>query len=744
MDSNHLFTYDRLSDFVKNYKEYVYKLEQEESSPSTENYKYYHFEDSPEGIIISNIGRFGRDIFSNNPFWKEMSFSNGIDAWRMNLAKLYNKYKQEELNKINSNRKNGLRFILNKSENPIFTVPRILPNIDTTNLSYDITVETDTSNIGVIEDFSQLKTILTSLLKDVKTNSEDPNAVTQLISLDFTGLINVKPGNYKFISRGENCTFYVWIGDHSICEYRTSNSNINKSVDNMVNYYPIETYVPIRIQCYFSSEDKDIVDLSFSVVKEAVSNNEITNQNITNTSLFHTDDPLLVLYCAFVSDNNQDFLNDRFKCYSMFKIENNKIIIEDYLELKTFYKTFKQNLNDVLNNKYDYNEDNRLSYGIIPTIKTEYTIVNKDINPVPFCFSIYKINSDYRMGKTFQIKTKTDDNGTFYMNQFNDKLSDSILEYSQSYREKPGYYPNKNSVDTQYFSKSQDLTGLQCKELCNDKPNCRYYFTYTSNEKPKCVINNDNSMPYYNRIPPTNSQQPVDENSSSVFLRNYQLDISGGLNCGAFRNSNRINEINNTTNFSDTFKYAKYAISNKDIVEPTKMGVCGDPEFIKHQNDARAILYDNAKYYEDGSWRTKEGFTANELKEMENGNKTQGEETDKSKITHAIADTGDAIRKNLNSERGYSRKMEKIDGRYQKLQSNLPKYNKLRREMINEAKYDMKGDELLHFRTHLLPDVRKKKIMDNNELYVNSQLLFALGTVTSATLILFAILLARD
>ena len=91
MDSNHLFTFDRLSDFVKNYKEYVYKLEKEESSPSTENYKYYHFEDSPEGIIISNIGRFGRDVFSNVSSWKEIPFTNGIDAWRMNLAKLYNK-----------------------------------------------------------------------------------------------------------------------------------------------------------------------------------------------------------------------------------------------------------------------------------------------------------------------------------------------------------------------------------------------------------------------------------------------------------------------------------------------------------------------------------------------------------------------------------------------------------------------------------------------------------------------------
>ena len=34
--------------------------------------------------------------------------------------------------------------------------------------------------------------------------------------------------------------------------------------------------------------------------------------------------------------------------------------------------------------------------------------------------------------------------------------------------------------------------------------------------------------------------------------------------------------------------------------------------------------------------------------------------------------------------------------------------------------------------------------MDSNELYVNSQLLYALGTVTAATLIVFAIVLARD
>jgi hypothetical protein len=50
----------------------------------------------------------------------------------------------------------------------------------------------------------------------------------------------------------------------------------------------------------------------------------------------------------------------------------------------------------------------------------------------------------------------------------------------------------------------------------------------------------------------------------------------------------------------------------------------------------------------------------------------------------------------------------------------------------------------LHFRTHAQPDIRKKKIIDNNELFVNSQLIYTLGTVTMATLIVFSIMLARD
>ena len=729
MDSNKLYTHNRLSDFVKNYKEYVNKIEKEESDPTSENFKYYHFNESPEGIRISNIGRFGRDIFLNNSSWKELPFSNGIDAWRMNLAKQYNRYKIAELQKFHSSNKKGLKFIMNRITDPVLVDARVLPNIDTTNLSYSITTKKDTTKEGIIDNFDNLQQKISELLLTTETGL-DTMQDSELITIDFTGLVHIKPGNYKFTGQSENCTFYIWIGDQAICEYTTDNSTLKKGQTTYASYYSQEAYMPIRIQCYFSSKDKDIVNLNLAVIKEDTSHDTLVTTNITQEVLFNNHEVPLILYCAFVSDSNNDFLNDQFKCYGIFTIIDNEIVVENNDQLSLFYKTFKKNLNDVFNNKYDYNEDNRISYGVIPSINIEYTFVQKEIHPVPFCYSIYNINSDYRMGKTFQIKNKINSSGAYPMNQFSDKLTDSILEYSNSYREKPGYYPNKNSVDMQYFSKEQDVDGVRCKQLCNDNANCRYYFTYTSNNNPKCIINADNSTPFYNRIQPSNTQHPIDENSSSVFLRNYQLDISGGLNCGTFKNTNTRNEIINTNNYSDTFKYARYDISSNQIVEPTKIGICGDETFIKHQNDAKEILYENAKYFKNGSWKSKEGFQTNKKR--------------KSKVTHAVSDTGDVIRNNLETQEEYGDKMEHINKKYNKLQDKLPKFNQLKNEMINNPKYDFKGDELLHFRTHLQPDVRKKKIIDNNQLYVNSQLLFTLGTVTTATLIVFAILLARD
>jgi hypothetical protein len=216
-----------------------------------------------------------------------------------------------------------------------------------------------------------------------------------------------------------------------------------------------------------------------------------------------------------------------------------------------------------------------------------------------------------------------------------------------------------------------------------------------------------------------------------LFLRNYQLDIDGGLNCGTFTNRGNVVPVENNSNYSDTFQYAKYSIDDAPIKDPKKIGMCGDATFVKHQNEAKDILYKDALYYADGSW-TQEGFS------NENGEKQ------KEKTTNAIDDTGDAIQSNLENSKRYAKKMERIQANVEELETSIPEFQEIRHIMNNNPKYDYNGDELLYFRNKLLPNVRKKRTLDSNELYIRSQLLYALGTVTAATLIVFAIVLARD
>ena len=93
----------------------------------------------------------------------------------------------------------------------------------------------------------------------------------------------------------------------------------------------------------------------------------------------------------------------------------------------------------------------------------QYTIAEGD--GIPFSYSVYRLQGDYRMGKTFQIKTELNQSMAYSMTQFSDKLTQSILDYSNNYRERPGYYPNRDSVDVQYYTQAQDKTGLECKDF---------------------------------------------------------------------------------------------------------------------------------------------------------------------------------------------------------------------------------------------------------------------------------------
>jgi len=776
MDSNKLYTYDRLSKFVQNYKEYVTKVESEEDNQQTTPYKYYHFEESPNGVTIRNLGNLNNESLSSIGDWKALPEKNGIDAWRMNLAKLYNQYKQKELAETLANRRSGLKYIL-KTTNGYFA-PGVIPDDNDGNRPYNMSIEDTNSKSGDISDINQFfKTSLNQKVTELL--GSDVTKDTKLISIDITGLVYVENGSYEYSFSRNGCNVDIWIGNDSICEFTSTNSSLNKNSNTFTKHYNLKQHVPIRIQCFFSTNIDSLTNLfqSLEFIFSMKYNGSLIESN--KLPLFTNVKKPLLLYCAFVTENINDLNDDKFLCYSRFTIVNNEIVVNNHDNLSDFYSVIRKNLQFILAGEYDHNTDNRISYGDIPKINAKFTQFFSSNDP-PFSYYLFVLDSDSRMGKTFQIKDDyKNSNDPYEMSEFSNTLSNSVLKYSDNYHEKTGYYPNSSSVGSEFLSNVHDITGTDCKDLCNSSTNCNHYFTYTSDKNPKCVTGS--SIPYYNRVAPKNNEHPIDVNTSTLHLRNYKLDIGSDANCSGIKQKDKF--IQNTYDYSDEFKYSKYTLTDTPIVTPKRLGACGDDEYIKHENDAANILYEDAKYFNNGEFKEAFGGLSQirkyrqrqrqkqrqiqikiqalqrqqqrqiqEQRQRQQQRQRQEQEQEQQrqqkqrpfKITHAISDTGNAINNNLQNGVQYGDKMKDIHNKHNLLEEKIPEMNKLYNYMKKEAIYDHKGDELLHFRTTAHPDVRKKRVMDNNELNNNTQLLLALGTVTSVTLIIFAIMLARD
>ena len=785
MEPNKLFTHDRLSDFVDNYKKFVQtkKKEQEELDPNLNAYSYYHFSNNPNGIIMNSIGRFGQNILSAVSAWSPMKNKNGIDAWKINLARGLGKFRESEHALFQSNKKSGLEFVINYDDIPTGlynNAPKM--NIDQRNYAYKSSVQhtdrgTDNSVIGISNDFSNLQAATSNKLSLNKTS-----LIYKMVSVDWHGFFLGQAGNYTINCNAENCLFYIWVGDKAVCEFMNGNSDVNNNQTTSEKlFFPYEQFRYIRIQIYYFGNVQD--NVSFEILfnritlenktemKETLSfNNEnirssMFQSNIvpnlmaangpspspspspspykkaTNANEFFYHVPKyfpLILYCAFVSENEQDFLNNQFLCYSMVEFKNDILVVKDYDQLGIFYQNIRMFMRAVLDNKYDYNDSNRLSYGVMSPINVQYTIIEPGssnsparevTNGAPFAFSLYKLNSDFRMGKIYQIEGSLNENFSYPMNEMGKEFTKKSLNYAKDYEVYPGYYPNANAIDVQYYNKAVNKNELQCKELCNNSTNCAYYYSYSSNGTNKCIIDSQNSVPTFNRVPPKNTNEPVDQGTTSLNLRNYQFNInSNNKECLSLNDNikNNVLPVLNNSNYSDTFKYSNYNLDNKmKIQSPDDMGLCGNSAYIKKLNEAADILFKDTTYNKNGTFV--ENFSDN---------------IPDSKYTDAIDDTGDGIRTNLNNELLYANKQQVINKKHQELNTLIPEYENTREEIGKKEQLYVPN----HIQSSDQTGVRilKKQIMDNNELYLSSKLLFTLGTVSVTTLLVFAIVLARD
>jgi hypothetical protein len=59
--------------------------------------------------------------------------------------------------------------------------------------------------------------------------------------------------------------------------------------------------------------------------------------------------------------------------------------------------------------------------------------------------------------------------------------------------------------------------------------------------------------------------------------------------------------------------------------------------------------------------------------------------------------------------------------------------------MSSNPRYDYDGDQLLYFRNKPIPSMQQQNVKDKNEQLVSQNLLYILGTLSAATVLVLAI-----
>jgi hypothetical protein len=771
MQDTTLYTNERLNDYLKNYKNYVSTIVGQSGVAS---YKYYRFNYSPEGIDRVNLGRVPCAVLTGtNPntggidptapsltatypqitSWVQSGSNvngatmNTPEGWFMQLAKEYSAVKSQEIR--NYSDPNYMQITPGLSYYATTDLSYIIPAKGYTTSSspylpstapYYITLFSPLTKSTFVNNSKMVQSgncdAATMNMKSLDTSVQKENITNYYynwypLGVEWFGYF--KPptlGYYTFkITTNSNGYCAMWFGNDALFDYNTSNAKYPSTtmpVKVMINE-PI--YYPIRIQ-YFNVgvhlsdgvlSIKDPPKFSLSIVDEKGATHEPVNVFSTIKKSGYPYYPPL-LYCSFVSTTPDSFLLGGFQCYVC---RNYDIDNRPSPSPTEFFKMIETYKFAMAAGKFDKDRGtlNEVNYGTLPD-GIDYTVVYTNGSTYPSTFSIYRIDVDPRMGNTYQIDTRT--KNPYPMSQ----VDASLLIAADSYQEMYNYY-----TDPKQGHIADPET---CKTLCNDNSNCNFYYTYTTAYEDQCYYDTQSSIPSFSQIRPigTLPGSTVDEGSSRLFLRNYELEPPS---CGQY-GAVEVQKVVNTSVYNSQFPYANYDLSSKTISDMSLVGICGDASYQHLTNGAYDILFKNNLYDSNGSWWDKGSWT-------NMGSYTESFTTtpEPTKFTNALSDTKDLANASLQNERVYAKMQEKINSNYNTLANqDIPQYLKTRDIMMNNVNYDYNGNVLLYYKNQPIPNVQQQSINDSKEGYQMQNSLYILGTLTAATLLVLAIIIARE
>jgi hypothetical protein len=534
---------------------------------------------------------------------------------------------------------------------------------------------------------------------------------------------------YSFnFSSSEDGHFMMWLGNKAICEYTPTNADIVSPNIEFTPNPPIREpkYYPIRIQYYANSSKDYARKFSFAIKRLDTSENLILSDvlfTINNGNYF----PKLQ-YLSFLSTSAESFKKGALTCYT-----NNISTTEN---ANRFYNFINSKKYETLNKINDQDRWNNDQFAVIDEIDIKYSQVSNPNNPtsVPVVYSIYRLDVDMRMNKTFQINTQLDkEKKSYIVNPIDNKL----ISPGDSYTTLPNYYTTAPAIN-----KNAD----DCEKQCTTSDNCNWYFAYKSNGVDKCVVDTKKEQPDFNQIRPTGGSATnvqVDDKSSSLNLRNFSFPKSKG--CGP--NSVLLEDaetVLSTTIYTDSFPYSTYVMDPKVIDNINRSGKCSDSAFLKLNAEAKNILSVNTLYDEDGKYKHQDGKMKLSNYPSYKDTKFWSNIKEPFTNTNALTDTKNAAIGNKAKEQRLENTNNQINSTYSGLSTDINTYNNLRDFMENDVNYDLSGNKLLYFRNARKPTLREQNALDSNEGGVMQNSIYILGTITAASLLILAVLLGRE
>jgi hypothetical protein len=334
-------------------------------------------------------------------------------------------------------------------------------------------------------------------------------------------------------------------------------------------------------------------------------------------------------------------------------------------------------------------------------------IYTKSTKGVGDNFYAYKVASDKKMNKLFLADEKTKNISYIPVNK----------RASKNYTEYPGYSPYAN-----ISSSNKDLDSPEnCRAKCSKDENCHYYYTYTdTQQKNYCLMSNaDSNYDSINMLP-------------SVFT---PLQPNSGI-----KKSNLfVKDIINTV---DTTQYVNLIPNNK-TTEHTALSdyvvqYTADDE-VKSLDAALGTIQASTKEQED-IWNSTENF-------QDHGfvNKNIKIDSDAPNSKQDIFDK--QINPMIDIAKDYEETISKMNQNYHEIDNKMHEITNadkkgIRDILLQNRVYDYSGN-LFNYKDDR-PELLDAVVEDSSSLVYYQNSSYILATMTLATAVIVAIILAKE